>query len=114
MGAVGLITVLGGVISKEDASALGKALKKQKGTMDALLTGLPEECSTMAQARGLERMVEENPFAQRSPGFGTQQEEELKLIGYLREEYKRANPTWGGLTLRDDGKFGRGWAHPKA
>ncbi len=72
------------------------------------------ELAAIYVARGLERMVEENPFAEPIPGFGTPQEEDLKLIRYLREEYKRVDPTWGGLKPRDDGKFGRIWAHPKA
>jgi hypothetical protein len=46
--------------------------------------------------------------------FGTPEEGDLKLIRFLREEFKKKDPTWGGLKTRPDGKFSRIWAHPKS
>ena len=45
--------------------------------------------------------------------FGAPEEGDLSLIRFLREEFKKKDPTWGGLEPRNDAKFGRLWAHPK-
>lgn len=47
-------------------------------------------------------------------GFGKPVEDDLRLIRFLREEFKKKDPAWGGLKPRNDGKFGRIWAHPRS
>ncbi|HMO65310.1 MAG TPA: hypothetical protein PKE47_08840 [Verrucomicrobiota bacterium] len=35
------------------------------------------------------------------------------LIRFLREKFREEDPARGGLVPRNDGKFGRLWAHPQ-
>jgi hypothetical protein len=58
---------------------------------------------------------EKEPLAyERADEYGPPQDGDLRLLRYLREEFKKNDPTWGGLEVVSDGKFGRIWAFPLA
>lgn len=114
LGAAALMSAAGGVLDSADAAALAKELKESQGNLDALMKALPEESGTMSKARGIGIEADQNPFADPVAGLGPPQEEDLRLIRYLRRQYEEQDPEWGGLVTRDDGKFGRIWAHPLA
>ena len=114
----GLVTAAGGVIEPEETRDLAVKVARQRGIIKDVVAALPDESKALLRGRKTE--TESGPAqavafgGMESLGFGTIEEEDLKLIRYLRDEFKKRDPTWGGFVPRDDGKFGRIWAHPKS
>lgn len=112
----GLVTAAGGVVTSEDAETFAKELAKHQKTSKEILGAIPDESRSLLRGE----YSEPDPDWQAgfpAPGridFGTPVEADKKLIRFLREEFKKQDGEWGGLVPRDDGKFGRIWAHPQA
>lgn len=107
----GLVSATGGVIEPTDAGALAKEFAQQQSVFKEVMGALPE----VREGPLREDRATGDEFAQYGPlGYGVPTEEDLRLIRYLREEFRKLDPEWGGLEPRDDGKFGRIWAHPEA
>lgn len=113
----GLVTATGGVLDTADAENWGAELDRQQRALKEVAEAIRDEAGHplrgVAAEAGAEQRVEEFGSIH-SIGFGKPVEQDLKLIRFLREEFKKKDPTWGGLEPRDDGKFGRIWAHPKS
>ena len=113
-GVGGLVTATGGVISPGDAKDFVGELARQQKALKDVAGAITDDSKSLVRVGKLDPAADPaNPFAALSPkSFGTPAENDLKLIRFLREEFKKKDPTWGGLVSRDDGKFGRLWAHP--
>ena len=115
----GLVSEAGEIVSPEDKEAFDKSLVEQQKRFKELADAIPDESKNLLQgtahAGGVgKRDREREQFGGvYSLGFGKPEEEDLKLIRHLREEFKKKDPSWGGLKTRDDGKFGRIWAYPE-
>ncbi|MBI5686863.1 MAG: hypothetical protein HZC54_17485 [Verrucomicrobia bacterium] len=103
-GISGLVTATGGIIEAQEAKDLAAEIARQQKVMKEVSSAIPDESKNLLQGKA--DSVE-------SIGYG-RLEDDLKLIRFLREEFKKKDPTWGGLVSRDDGKFSRIWAHPKS
>ncbi|MBX3746497.1 MAG: hypothetical protein KF833_14410 [Verrucomicrobiae bacterium] len=112
----GLVTAAGGLIEPQDARNLAAEVSRQRGVIKEVAAAIPDHSRRLLLDRkgALEATQPEMFGSTGSLGFGKLVEEDLKLIRFLREEFKRKDPAWGGLRPRNDGKFGRIWAHPKA
>ena len=115
-GAVGgLVTAVGGVISPEDAKQLAAEFATQKAVFKEVMGALPDDLRgpLRGDKPGGDAEAEDGFGSINLIGYGKPEEEDLKVIRYLREEFRQKDPDWGGLKPRNDGKFGRIWAHPK-
>ena len=115
-GLAGLVSATGGVISPEEAKDFTAELGRQQKALKDLYSSLPDASPEHFRSAARQASPEpDNSFgAHGLRAFGVLAEGDLKLIRFLREEFKKKDPTWGGLKPRDDGKFGRIWAHAKA
>jgi hypothetical protein len=116
-GAVGgLVTMAGGVISQDDASKLAAEYAQQREAFEDFASAIPDASEHILRDRKNRPAGDkEEDFSNLwLKGFGKPEEGDLKLIRFLREEFRKLDPTWGGLVPRADGKFGRIWAHPKS
>ncbi len=114
VGVGGIVTAAGGVISPDEADALAKELTKQQKTLKEVAGSIPDETKNLLRKDSTEPDADwADDFSSLGrKGFGTPVEMDLALIRYLREEFKKKDPTWGGLQPKDDAKFGRIWVHP--
>lgn len=117
MGAIGGLVAgaTGAVIPSDDIEELNAELTKQQKAFKELNAAIKDD--EKHPLRGEKPVHGETWEAEFSSiaraGFGTPVEDDLKLIIHLREEFKKKDPSWGGLKDRKDGKFGRVWAHPE-
>lgn len=111
----GLVTAAGGVVLAEDAKQLAEELERQHEAFKALADSIPEETESLLRAAktGPDAGTTDDFGRIGRVGFGALQEDDLKLIQFLREGFRKKDPTWGGLEPRPDAKFGRIWAHPQ-
>jgi hypothetical protein len=112
-GLTGLVTATGGFISSTDANAFAAELARQQKALKELADAIPLEESKDV-LRGQFSRPGADPDNDVDPDYGKPVEGDLKLIRFLRDEFKKQDPTWGGLEARPDGKFGKIWAHPAA
>lgn len=112
----GLVSATGGVISPNDAKALAEEFANQQQVFKEVLGALPEGADGLPRGGQPEAETdrEGDPARYAQLGYGVPTEEDKRLIRYLRAEFEKRDPTWGGLEPRNDGKFGRIWAHPLA
>lgn len=118
VGAVGgLVSAAGGVIEATDAEHWAAELARQQRAFKELAEAIPDETGHPLRGGAVEagapRRVEDFGRIEYI-GFGKPVEDDLRLIRFLREEFKKKDPAWGGLKPRNDGKFGRIWAHPRS
>ncbi len=112
----GLVSAAGGVISLDDARQMADELALQREALEDFASSIPDRSE--GPLRDIESLAASRGAGDSGSldciGFGKPEEDDLKVIRFLREEFKKKDPTWGGLVPRDDGKFGRIWAHPRS
>lgn len=115
-GVGGLVAASGNVISPDEADELSKELAKQQKTLKEVIGSIPDETRHMLrQKRDVPDEDETASFSMLGrKAYGAPEQEDLALVRFLREEFKKKDPTWGGLVPRDNDKFGRIWAHPES
>ena len=109
-----LVSAAGGVISNSDARQFATELTEQMRAFKDLADALPADGEHSMQGEPGQPGVDwlRSFGLEDRQSFGTPVEGDKALIRHLRDEYEKRDPDWGGLEVRDDGKFGRIWAHP--
>ncbi|OYW78304.1 MAG: hypothetical protein B7Z37_00425 [Verrucomicrobia bacterium 12-59-8] len=112
----GLASAVGGALTPQEAKDIAAELAKDQKVIKEVLSSIPDESkSLLRDDRGADDEDSADDFSLLGiKAFGKPVEDDLKLLRYLRTEYEKKDPTWGGLISTPDDKFGRIWAHPKA
>jgi hypothetical protein len=112
----GLVTAAGGVITQDETSQLAEEYALQRESLEDFAGAIPDKSEPLLEEfKNKPAASGAGSFGSMdSLGFGALDEGDLKLIRFLREEYKKKDPTWGGLEGRRDDKFGLLWTHPKS
>lgn len=112
----GLVTAAGGIILPQDANNFAAELARQQKALKDFAAAIPDDAKSLLRGHKAESEADRaGDFGDINRiRFGAPVEDDIKLIRFLREEFKKKDPTWSGLVPRSDGKFGRIWAHPQS
>ena len=111
-GVGGIITSAGGIISADDAKDYATELARQQKVIKEVFSSIADESKHLLRGKGELEEVSDDYHELAVKAFGVPVEDDLAMIRYLRTEFEKKDPTWGGLDRVKDDKYGRLWAHP--
>jgi GTPase SAR1 family protein len=111
----GIVSAAGKVITHAEANELAAELARQQRAFKEVVGSIADDADhplrkgTTSPEAGWAANF--SPLGMKE--YNVPIAEDLAMIRFLRGEFGKKDPTWGGLKPRADGKFGRIWAHPK-